>query len=86
MPTSKGQGPKYGGKQVGTLMRLCLAQVLCLPFCKDQKCAQYHHLGTGGTVAGTGHYLKLMNPEVTIIISDPDGSGLYNKVCWRAEP
>ncbi|KAF9452780.1 PALP-domain-containing protein [Macrolepiota fuliginosa MF-IS2] len=36
--------------------------------------------GTGGTVAGTGQYLRSMNPEVIIAISDPDGSGLYNKV------
>lgn len=36
--------------------------------------------GTGGTVAGTGHYLKSVNPDVIVAISDPDGSGLYNKV------
>ncbi|KXN90957.1 Cysteine synthase 2 [Leucoagaricus sp. SymC.cos] len=36
--------------------------------------------GTGGTVAGVGQYLKSVNPEVIVAISDPDGSGLYNKV------
>ncbi|KAF7782238.1 hypothetical protein Agabi119p4_1614 [Agaricus bisporus var. burnettii] len=36
--------------------------------------------GTGGTVAGTGQYLKTVNPQVIIAIADPDGSGLYNKV------
>lgn len=37
-------------------------------------------VGTGGTVAGTGHYLRSMNPEIVIAIADPNGSGLYNKV------
>ncbi|KAF8813895.1 PALP-domain-containing protein [Phlegmacium glaucopus] len=36
--------------------------------------------GTGGTVAGVGRYLKSMNENVIVAISDPDGSGLYNKV------
>lgn len=36
--------------------------------------------GTGGTVAGTGHFLKTMNDDVTVAIADPEGSGLYNKV------
>lgn len=38
------------------------------------------YIGTGGTVAGTGHYLRSLNPELVIAIADPDGSGLYNKV------
>jgi cysteine synthase A len=33
--------------------------------------------GTGGTIAGVGRYLKARNPEVTIAVSDPGGSGLY---------
>ncbi|PPQ87457.1 hypothetical protein CVT25_008193 [Psilocybe cyanescens] len=36
--------------------------------------------GTGGTVAGTGQYLKSMNQDILVAIADPDGSGLYNKV------
>ncbi|KAF8198071.1 PALP-domain-containing protein [Pholiota molesta] len=36
--------------------------------------------GTGGTVAGTGQYLKSMDPDVFVAIADPEGSGLYNKV------
>ncbi|KIK67674.1 hypothetical protein GYMLUDRAFT_36403 [Collybiopsis luxurians FD-317 M1] len=36
--------------------------------------------GTGGTVAGIGRYLKSMNNEVIVTISDPEGSGLYNKI------
>ncbi|KAJ3868947.1 tryptophan synthase beta subunit-like PLP-dependent enzyme [Lentinula novae-zelandiae] len=36
--------------------------------------------GTGGTVAGTGMFLKSMNEDILVVISDPEGSGLYNKV------
>ena|SRR6266545_2008036 len=39
-----------------------------------------HTQGTGGTVAGTGQYLKSMNEDIYIAIADPDGSGLFNKV------
>ena len=38
------------------------------------------YTGTGGTISGTGHYLKEHLPDVKIILSDPEGSGLYNKV------
>ena len=36
--------------------------------------------GTGGTVAGIGQFLRARNREIRIAISDPEGSGLYNKV------
>lgn len=36
--------------------------------------------GTGGTLAGTGHYLKEQNPNVQVILADPHGSALYNYV------
>ncbi|KAF9520361.1 hypothetical protein BS47DRAFT_1287155 [Hydnum rufescens UP504] len=36
--------------------------------------------GTGGTIAGIGKYLKEMNPEVRVVLADPEGSGLYNKI------
>ncbi|WWD16644.1 hypothetical protein CI109_101074 [Kwoniella shandongensis] len=36
--------------------------------------------GTGGTVAGTGKFLKKALPDVKVVLSDPEGSGLYNKV------
>ena len=35
--------------------------------------------GTGGTIAGTGKYLKDMDDSVLVVLSDPEGSGLYNK-------
>ena len=36
--------------------------------------------GTGGTLAGVGMALKAENPEVRIVLADPEGSGLYG---WR---
>lgn len=36
--------------------------------------------GTGGTIAGVGTYLKEKNPRVRVMLVDPPGSSLYNKV------
>eukprot|EP00842_Homolaphlyctis_polyrhiza_P004449 jgi/Hompol1/5004/HPOL_004087-RA len=36
--------------------------------------------GTGGTLAGVAHYLKPKVPNLKVILADPEGSGLYNKV------
>ncbi|KAI8917439.1 tryptophan synthase beta subunit-like PLP-dependent enzyme [Entophlyctis helioformis] len=36
--------------------------------------------GTGGTLAGVAHYLKPRIPKLHVVLADPDGSGLYNKV------
>jgi cysteine synthase len=36
--------------------------------------------GTGGTLAGTGRYLKDMDEDILVVLADPEGSGLYNKV------
>ncbi|KAG6831716.1 hypothetical protein H0H87_004267 [Tephrocybe sp. NHM501043] len=36
--------------------------------------------GTGGTIAGTGQYIKSLNEKVVVALADPEGSGLYNKV------
>ncbi|KAG1785365.1 tryptophan synthase beta subunit-like PLP-dependent enzyme [Suillus plorans] len=36
--------------------------------------------GTGGTIAGIGRFLKSMDEEVQVVLADPEGSGLYNKV------
>ncbi|KAI0694994.1 PALP-domain-containing protein [Cerioporus squamosus] len=36
--------------------------------------------GTGGTIAGTGQYLKSKEKDIVVALSDPEGSGLYNKV------
>jgi cysteine synthase A len=36
--------------------------------------------GTGGTLAGVGMALKARNPQVRIVLADPEGSGLYGWV------
>lgn len=36
--------------------------------------------GTGGTISGVARYLKPKNPGLRIVLADPQGSGLYNKV------
>ncbi|KAK9765000.1 Cysteine synthase 2 [Basidiobolus ranarum] len=36
--------------------------------------------GTGGTIAGITRYLKPRIPDLLVVLSDPQGSGLYNKV------
>lgn len=36
--------------------------------------------GTGGTLAGVGMALKAKNPNVKIVLADPEGSGLYGWV------
>ena len=36
--------------------------------------------GTGGTIAGVGKYLKGKLPGIKIVLADPEGSGLYNRI------
>lgn len=36
--------------------------------------------GTGGTISGVGRYLKERLPDVQIVLADPQGSGLYNRI------
>jgi len=36
--------------------------------------------GTGGTISGCALYLKSKLPEIRVVLADPQGSGLYNKV------
>ena len=36
--------------------------------------------GTGGTIAGVARYLKARLPKVRIVLADPQGSGLYNRI------
>lgn len=40
----------------------------------------YQYIGTGGTIAGIGVYLKSLNADVKIVLADPEGSGLFNKI------
>ena len=36
--------------------------------------------GTGGTIAGVSAYLKEVKPGVEIVLADPEGSSLFNRV------
>ncbi|KAL5001635.1 tryptophan synthase beta subunit-like PLP-dependent enzyme [Aspergillus recurvatus] len=36
--------------------------------------------GTGGTISGVALYLKPRIPNLTVVVADPQGSGLYNRV------
>jgi cysteine synthase A len=36
--------------------------------------------GTGGTISGVARYLKPRLPELKVVLADPPGSGLYNRI------
>ena len=36
--------------------------------------------GTGGTIAGVARFLQTKLPQVQIVLADPQGSGLYNRI------
>ena len=36
--------------------------------------------GTGGTISGVGRFLKSVKRGIKVVLADPEGSGLYNKV------
>lgn len=36
--------------------------------------------GTGGTISGVAMFLKPRIPNLTVVLADPQGSGLYNRV------
>ncbi|KAK9450049.1 tryptophan synthase beta subunit-like PLP-dependent enzyme [Limtongia smithiae] len=36
--------------------------------------------GTGGTISGVSRYLKPLRPQLKVVLADPPGSGLFNKV------
>ncbi|KAK9475075.1 tryptophan synthase beta subunit-like PLP-dependent enzyme [Dipodascopsis tothii] len=36
--------------------------------------------GTGGTISGVARYLKQVLPDVRVVLADPQGSGLFNKI------
>ena len=43
-------------------------------------------VGSGGTIAGVGRYLKEKNPNITIALADPEGSALYSHyACGKLE-
>ena len=36
--------------------------------------------GTGGTITGIARYLKPRLPDLNVVLADPQGSGLYNRI------
>ena len=48
--------------------------------CKGQLDVFIAGAGTGGTIAGVARFLKPRLPNVQIVLADPQGSGLYNRV------
>ena len=36
--------------------------------------------GTGGTISGVARYLKSKVPDIKIVLADPQGSGLFNRI------
>jgi hypothetical protein len=40
--------------------------------------------GTGGTIAGVSQALKAHDPHIQIVLADPQGSSLFNKVSFGA--
>ncbi|KAJ5698597.1 Cysteine synthase 2 [Penicillium macrosclerotiorum] len=38
--------------------------------------------GTGGTISGVARYLKPLLPNIKVVLADPQGSGLYNRVVY----
>ena len=79
---------RYGGRRNRGWMHSSLVQVSnLLPSSQDWTDADIICLmaGTGGTIAGTGRYMKSMNEDVRVVLADPEGSGLYNKVNSRQD-
>jgi Cysteine synthase len=38
--------------------------------------------GTGGTISGVARFLKPLLPRLTVVLADPQGSGLFNRVVY----
>ena len=51
--------------------------------CSGQIDAFVSGAGTGGTIAGVARYLKSKLPGVKIVLADPQGSGLYNRIKYE---
>jgi cysteine synthase A len=38
--------------------------------------------GTGGTISGVARFLKPLLPKIQVVLADPQGSGLFNRVVY----
>lgn len=50
--------------------------------CEGQIDAFVAGAGTGGTISGVARYLKPLLPKLEVVLSDPQGSGLFNRVVY----
>ena len=48
--------------------------------CSGQLDAFVAGAGTGGTISGVALFLKSKLPKIKVVLADPQGSGLYNKI------
>ena len=77
---------KYGARRAVKLLASSLVPVsLVLSSLQPSSDAKLSE-GTGGTIAGTGQFLKSMADDILVVLADPEGSGLYNKVSRSAVP
>jgi hypothetical protein len=71
---------KFGDRRTAKSLVSSLAPVgLPLPHLEPLSDAMLSE-GTGGTIAGVGQFLKSMADDTLVVLADPEGSGLYNKV------
>jgi cysteine synthase len=68
------RGQKFIANAEGSLMPLY--QDLVMP---KSKCMCLW-IGTGGTISGISEYLLPRLPNLTVVLADPQGSGLYNSI------
>ena len=48
--------------------------------CQGQVDAFVTGAGTGGTITGVARFLKSRLPKIQVVLADPQGSGLYNRI------
>ncbi|SRR6266404_4197833 len=76
-----GTGPEIWRQTNGEVSAFVAGAGLYIPSSLYQAVCHIHTcVGTGGTIAGTGQFLKSMADDTLVVLADPEGSGLYNKV------
>jgi cysteine synthase len=74
------QAPKFGSRPEETSTLSSVEQVSSLSISFETIPMICAISGTGGSLSGTATYLNKMNPGLRVVLSDPEGSGLYNRV------
>jgi hypothetical protein len=71
-------GNRQAGRWMPSFQELVSYDARCLPMlCLD---IAPTGTGTGGTLSGTAKFLRRKKPGIRVVLSDPEGSGLFNKV------